>query len=176
MDLLEILKSAGGNKSLESMGRQLGIGGADTGRLVGALAPALLKGLQNQTRSAETLQGLERALASGRHQRYLDDPDQLSAPETKTDGDKILGHLFGSKDVSRSVANDAANSTGIDASLIRKALPILAGLAMGAMSKRAKTASGQLPSGGIGELLGSLAGTSTAGGLGDLLEKARKLF
>jgi hypothetical protein len=58
----------------------------------------------------------------------------------------------------------------------RIALPILAGLAIGAMSKRAKTTSGQLPSGGIGELLGSLAGTSTAGGLGDLLEKARKLF
>ena len=60
----------------------------------------------------------------------------LEADATRMDGNKILGHILGSKDVSRNVAAAAANDTGIDADLIKKALPLVAALAMGAMSKK----------------------------------------
>jgi hypothetical protein len=174
MDLMDLLAKAGGDASVRKMGQQLGLGGADTGKLIAALAPALLKGMQNQGKTTGGFSGLEKALASGKHERYLDDPDLVSASATKDDGNNILGHLFGSKDVSRNVAADAAASTGIDASLIRKSLPILAAIAMGAMSKNSGNTA-ESNTGGIGSLLGALTGGGTSG-LDGLLGMAKKLF
>jgi len=171
---MDLLAKAGGDASIRKMGQQLGLGGADTSKLVTALAPALLKGMQNQGKAASGFSGLEKALKSGQHQRYLDDPDLVSASTTKADGNNILGHLFGSKDVSRNVAADAAASTGIDASLIRKSLPILAAIAMGAMSKSTGS-SAESNTGGIGSLLGALTGGGPSG-LDGLLGMAKKLF
>jgi hypothetical protein len=99
-----------------------------------------------------------------------------------------LGHLFGSKDVSRQVANGAAAKTGIGADVLKRMLPMLASLAMGALAQRAAREPGgnvQLSpasGGGLMDLLGPLLGGgggvgglgggrpgSEGGGLGDLL-------
>jgi hypothetical protein len=175
MDLLEM---SGGGSSVTALAKQLGIGGADTSNLVEALAPALMRGLQKQTERPESMEGLTQALASGRHQRYLNDPDALTGDEALVDGNKILGHLFGSKDVSRNVAAQAAQETGLDSVLIKKALPILAGLAMGALSKKGQGTTGQPDSGILGGLIGSLlgGGNNSGGGLDDILGLAKKLF
>jgi Carboxypeptidase regulatory-like domain/Bacterial protein of unknown function (DUF937) len=50
--------------------------------------------------------------------------------------DGILGHIFGSKDVSRQVASRASAQTGISESVLKGMLPVVAAMAMGAMSKR----------------------------------------
>ena len=103
----------------------------------------------------------------------------MGSDDTRQDGNRILGHIFGSKDVSRNVAAAAAQDTGVDAGLIKKALPLLATLAMGAMSK--KTAAGRdigtsAQSGGLGPL-GDLIGLGgSKSGLDDILGMARKFF
>jgi hypothetical protein len=112
--------------------------------------------LTKSATDGDGLSKLRRALETGGHDRYIDNPESMLADETRVDGNKILGHLFGSKDVSRDVARTAEKDTGIDAGLIKKALPLLATLAMGAMSKKS-------------------AGGKTSG-LGDLLGMARKFF
>jgi hypothetical protein len=61
---------------------------------------------RSETRDAEGTSG-------GGHQQYLDDPSRLGAAETLQDGNGILGHIFGSKDVSRQVAAQASANTGI---------------------------------------------------------------
>ncbi|MCH9695461.1 MAG: DUF937 domain-containing protein [Gammaproteobacteria bacterium] len=157
MDLMDILKSAGGNDSIGQLASAVGLGSDDTGKLISALAPSLMKGLTKGTGSADGLSSLKRALESGGHDRYIDRPDLMGSADTRSDGNKILGHIFGSKDVSRQVAADAEKETGIDAGLVKKALPLLATLAMGAMNK--KTSAGQQSS-----------------GLGDILSMARKFF
>ena len=45
------------------------------------------------------------ALSSGNHGQYLDRPASLADPAAVTDGNGILGHLLGSKDVSREFAS-----------------------------------------------------------------------
>lgn len=137
-NLMELLESAGGAGSLQAMTKQLGLDSSDTSKLVGALAPALMRGLQKQTESPDSLAGLTKALKGGDHQKYLDNPDLVQASDTRQDGNNILGHIFGSKDVSRNVAAQAAESSGISSGLLKKALPIIAGLAMGALSKKEK--------------------------------------
>jgi len=150
MDLLDILKSSGGNDSIGQLASAVGLGGNDTSKLVAALAPALMGSLTKSAAKDGDLSQLRRALETGGHDRYLDNPESMHAEETRLDGNKILGHLFGSKDVSREVAKTAQQDTGIDAGLIKKALPLLATLAMGAMSK--KSSAGQ--NSGLGDLLG----------------------
>jgi hypothetical protein len=94
-------------------------------------------------------------------------------------GNDILGKIFGSKDVSREVADHASQNSGLDPSLLKKMLPILVMLVSGYMAKRSGTQQGGL--GGILEgVLGSLAGgsgkapspqvqRSSGGGLGTIL-------
>ena len=176
MDLLDLLKNTGGRDSMAEMARSLGLGSGDAGRLVEALGPPLTRGLSRQTDDPGGLDNLARALESGNHQRYIDNPQLMRDEATRIDGNKILGHIFGSKDVSRNVAAKAAGETGIDASLIKKALPLLAGLVMSAMSK--KTNAGRdigSASGGLGPL-GSLLGGGDGFGLDDVLNLARRFF
>ncbi len=180
MDLMDLLKATGGGDSIGQLAKTVGLGSSDTSNLVKALAPALMRGMQKNTEDDSGLAGLRNALETGGHDRYIDDPSLLSSEATRTDGNSILGHIFGSKDVSRNVAAVAAKDTGIDASLIKKALPLLATLAMGAMSKKSSAGRdiGKTVSGGglgpLGDLLG--IGGESSGGIDDILRMARKFF
>jgi len=178
MDLMELLKSAGDGNSIGELGGAVGLGSADTSKLIGALAPALMSGLQKNTASDDGLAGLKNALQTGGHDRYVDNPQLLRDEATRSDGNNILGHLFGSKDVSRNVAAHAAKETGIDAGLIKKALPLLAGLAMGAMSKKSsggREVGSSASAGGLGPL-GDLIGGGDGFGLDDVMGLAKKFF
>ena len=96
--------------------------------------------------------------------------DNVVSPEpTNVDaGNGVLGQIFGSKDVSRTVAGHAAEQTGIDPSLLKKMLPILAMLVAGYMAKQGGGEQG----GGLGGILGNVLGggqDSGGGGLGGIL-------
>ena len=175
MNLLDLIDSVGGQKSLGNLASSLGLDASKANDLVGALAPALMGGLKKQTSSQDGFAGLKNALQSGKHQAYLNNPESMSSPETEQDGNNILGHILGSKDVSRNVAAQAAQSTGIDASLIKKALPFIASLAMGAMSKSSNSGQSLSDSGSTGDLLGSLMGGDGID-MGDVLNLAKKFF
>lgn len=62
----------------------------------------------------------------------------MAEPQTIADGNNILGHLFGSKDVSRAVAGQAATKTGLGADVLKKLLPLVATMAMGSLSKQTR--------------------------------------
>ncbi len=179
MDLMDLLDAAGGGNSVGQLGKAVGLGSSDTSSLVKALAPALMRGIQKNTADDDGLAGLRRALETGGHDKYIDNPGLMAEDNTRTDGNNILGHIFGSKDVSRNVAAAASRETGIDSGLIKKALPLLASLAMGAMNK--KSAAGReigrsASEGGLGPL-GDLIGLGGSdGGLDDILGMAKKFF
>ncbi len=176
MDLMTLLRNSGGESSIEQLAGTLGLGSSQTRDLVGSLSPALVKILQQQAAMPGGLDGLKRALDSGKHEQYMDRPELMQSEATRQDGNKILGHLFGSKDVSRQVAAQASGQTGVDASTIRKALPFVASLAMGALSK--KFESGGDHGNSLAGLLGGLMDGDTSEGFGmdDVMGMARKLF
>ena len=78
-------------------------------------------------------------------------------------GNQILGHIFGSKDTSREVATKASQESGVDPSVLKKLLPIVAGaVAMYYMSRRRQggaTADAGSPSGGAGAPEGGILGS-----------------
>ena len=179
MDLMDLLKSSGGGNSVGKLADAVGLGSSDTSKLVEALAPALMGGLKKNTADDNGLAGLRRALETGGHDRYLDDPNLMGSDETRADGNRILGHIFGSKDVSRNVAAAAASETGLDAGLIKKALPFVATLAMGALNKKSsagRDVGASAQSGGLGPLGDLLDIGGGKSGLDDILGLAKKFF
>jgi len=181
VNILNEILSARNGATVEQLANQFGLGQDETRNAVASLLPALSAGIRRNATSGGGLESLLGALTKGQHERYLDDPKALSAPGAIDDGNNILGHILGNKETSRQVADQAAQTTGVSATLLKQLLPVVAGLAMGALSKR--TASGDLrnqltqnPGADLGEL-GSFLDMDGDGQIADdILNFARKLF
>ncbi|RDV06689.1 DUF937 domain-containing protein [Sphingorhabdus pulchriflava] len=165
MDMMEILKQSG---AIGSVAQQLGVNEQIAQAGAEALLPAILGGFkktaQAQPSGLDGLGGILGQLGGG----GLLDSVLSPEPTPIEKGNDVLGQIFGSKDVSRSVAGHAAEQTGIDSSLLKKMLPILAMLVAGYMAKQAGGEQG----GGLGGLIGSVfgGGQSQGGsGLGGML-------
>lgn len=181
MQLTDILSQLGG---LQSMAKELGISETQAASAAEALAPAILGGFKKQAQSqpggVEGLGGLLGQLGGG----SLLDQVLSPQPTDVSRGNDVLGQIFGSKDVSRAVAQNAASQSGLDPSLLKKMLPMLAMLVTGYMAKQsgAGAAAVDAPSsggglaGGLGGLLGGLLGgggaqgAQSSGGLASMLD------
>ena len=165
MDLTDILRTQGG---IDAIASQLGISTAEAERGAGALLPAILGGMGQQAAPAAEAPGGGGGLADILTQLgggALATNVIASEPTEIDKGNTILGQIFGSKDVSRQVAGDAAQSSGLDPATLKKMLPILAMLVGGYLSSRSGKGGGGL-GGIIGSVLGSMAGNQAGGGLG----------
>jgi hypothetical protein len=193
MQLMDILNQVGG---VQAMAREFGVTESQAASGAAALLPAILGGFkkqaQTQTGGLEGLGGLLGQLGGG---GLLD--NVLSPQPTDLNlGNDVLGQIFGSRDVSRSVAQHASRQSGLDPALLKKMLPVLAMLVAGYMARSAGSAGaaqagvggGALAQGGeapglgglgaLGGILGQLAGGTSpanagAPGLGALLDLNR---
>ena len=156
MNMLDSLLGDQAGGAVEQLGRQFGLDSSQTSSALGALLPAVAAGFQRNASSQDGLGALLGALGSGQHGQYLDDLQSLGRPSTVADGNGILGHIFGSKEVSRQVAQRASAQSGIGADLLKQMLPVVAAMMMGAMAK--KQAGGGVGQGGLGAALGSQGG------------------
>jgi hypothetical protein len=163
------------------LGNNFGLDENRTMSAVSNLLPALGRGLARNASMQGGLESLLGALTGGNHQRYLEDPSILSRQETIDDGNGILGHILGSKDVSRQVAQQTSERTGIGADVLKKMLPMVAALAMGALSRQNASAQsiapGAAPGEGLAGMLGQFLDANRDGSVADdLLGMAAKLF
>jgi hypothetical protein len=151
----QMLEALGGSGGLAQIARELGIDQQTAMTGAAALLPAVLGGFKKQAVSQpQGLEGLAGMLGGLGGGGLL---DAVLAPQATPvqQGNDILGQIFGSKDVSRTVASQAAGQTGLSADLLKKMLPIIAMAAAGMMAKGAAAQPGQ---GGLGGLLGQLMG------------------
>lgn len=155
-DILQmILQSQGGNAA-HNVAERFGVSDAQAGSAISALLPALLSGVQKNVGQQGGIESLLGALAGGGHQRYVEDRETLFREETIQDGNGILGHLLGSKDVSRQVASRASSQTGIGEDVLKKMLPVVATMLMGSLSKQTQGGTRAAAAGGDQGLLGML--------------------
>jgi hypothetical protein len=163
MQITDILAQAGG---LQAMARELGISEAEAATGAAALAPAILGGFKKQAQAQSSgIEGLGGVLGQLGGGSLL---SQVLAPEP-TDvsrGNDVLGQIFGSKEVSRTVAESASSQSGVDPGLLKKMLPMLAMMIAGylATQREAGTPAASSAGAGLGGLLGGLLGGSGGGG------------
>lgn len=161
MNVLDSIMNAGNGAAVRQLGSKLGLDETQTATALAALVPALSAGLRQNMQTPDGLSGLVGALSGGNHQRYIDDPEILGDTATVAEGNGILGHVLGSKDISRQVAAEAGAQTGLGAEVMKRMLPLVATMVMGAMSRQAAAggASPQTSGNGPGGLLEMLGGT-----------------
>lgn len=153
---------------MQNIDQILGSSGMDLGQL-GArfgLTP-------EQTRSA--LGSLMPAVLGGFHKQADNEPDGVAnaaglAEPNAAAGNDILGQIFGTKDVSRQVADHAADQSGVSSAVLKAMLPIVAAMVARYLATNGGTGAG----GGLGGILASVLGGDkpdrggTAGGLGGM--------
>jgi hypothetical protein len=174
MNMLDAILNANNGASVRQIGSQFGLPDDQTAAAIGALVPALAAGLQKNAASADGMGSLLSALAGGGHARYMDDPQALISPAAVEDGNGILGHVFGTKDVSREVAARASAQTGIGADVLKKMLPVVATLAMGALARQSTpVASGAAAPAGLnaGSLMNMLSATLDRNRSGSIVDE-----
>jgi hypothetical protein len=171
VNILEMMMDSQNRVQVQQLANNFGIGEDQVHAAMAQMVPALSQGIKTNISSGDGLGSLLNALQSGNHQKYVDQPHSLSDEMTVLDGNNILGHILGSKDVSREVASRASNNTGIDSGILKKILPVLASMVMGSLSKQASanktmdTTSSQ--SNDMLDMLGGLLDTNKDGSVVD---------
>lgn len=175
MQLTDMLAQTGGLRSISS---ELGISETQAATGASALLPLILGGFKKQaqadTSGPDGLEGMLDRLGGGTLLDNVLSPE----PTDVSRGNNVLGQIFGSKEVSRAVAQDASAKSGLSPDLLKRMLPFLAMAVAGYMAKQRKGA-GASTGGGFGDLFGSLTGGQRAapgtparsGGLGSLIDR-----
>jgi hypothetical protein len=172
--LMDAVLKAGGGSAVEMLGGRFGLPPAATRSALEALLPMVGGGLKNQAQAPGGLEGLLGSVLNPTHNQYGDNADMLARPGTTSMGNEVLGAIFGNnRDVSRTIATQAAQKTGLDAGLLKQMLPVVAMMAAGAMAKNASA-------GGLGNLIGAAMGgraqpqpqapSGALGGLANMLD------
>ena len=161
------------NSIKEQMAKQFGLQQDQANKAMEALMPAFTQGLKrNAAASPAGMASFMEALASGNHANYVNNPADAFSAKGMSEGNAILGHLFGNKEVSRAVAAQAEAASGVSQSVLKQMLPALAPLIMGGLFKQ-MTGQAQPTQqmqnafgGGSGGILGQILEQMMKGGLG----------
>ena len=192
MDVNQMLQQTG---AVDAISRELGVDPTTAQAGAVALLPAILSGFQNPVAAHSeaagsafpNMGGLGGLLGSigGLGGGGLLDNVTSDEPTQVDKGNQILGQLFGSKDGSRAIAASAAAESGVEPSLLKKMLPILAMVAAGYVMKQAAQGEGGL-GGALGGMFGkedsreagstSSSGTGSGGILDELIGAAGKFL
>lgn len=167
LPLMEVLMKAGNGDALQRMQENFDLDESDARNALAAVLPAFSKGLKNNTREPQDFGAFMQALSDGSHARYVENPAQAFDQAGLQEGNAILGHLFGSKQTSRAIADHAAGKSGVSASTIKKMLPAIAAMVMGGISGQADEKANMFGGGsGSGGIIGTILKEMMKGGAG----------
>ena len=137
MPLYDMMMNAQNGDAMQAMARQFGLNESQMEQAMAALMPAFSTGLKRNASNPMDMSNFLSALASGQHAAYFENMQAAFTPQGREEGNGILGHIFGSKEVSRAVAAQAEAATGIGQEIFKQMLPVLATSIMGGLFKQA---------------------------------------
>lgn len=154
---------------VQEAGASLGLDTDQISSAVSALLPALTAGITREEDEGTAGDLIARIRRAGETEAL----DDLGDPvET---GNDVLGQLFGNRDVSRAVAADAAQRSGIGEEALKRLLPVVAATLVSQLADRNDGQSAR--SGLLGGVMSALGGGQQSGGrLGGLGSLAGSLL
>ncbi|WP_127599345.1 DUF937 domain-containing protein [Nitratireductor alexandrii] len=136
LPLYDMIANAQNGRAMDLLARQFNLSQQQTQLALEALLPAFSQGLKRNAADPYGVGAFLSALSSGRHAPYFDDAANAFSAQGVAEGNGILGHLFGSKELSRAVAAQAAQATGLGQDVLRQMLPVIAAMVMGGLFKQ----------------------------------------
>ncbi|GAB4357144.1 MAG: DUF937 domain-containing protein [Oricola sp.] len=156
LPLFDMFMNAQNGDAVRQMARQFGLSQKQTQDALEALMPAFSTGLKRNASDPTGVGSFLQALSDGHHAKYFEDMAQAFSPAGIEEGNGILGHLFGSREVSRAVAAQAAQATGIGQEILKQMLPVIASAMMGGLYKQSTGQMNAMP--GFGAAQGNVIG------------------
>jgi len=130
----DLMRQAQTSAALDALARQFGLSGDQPQRTMAAFMPAFAMGLQQAMASSDPARVLQ-SMMSGGYQNFWQAAGNPFTAQAQQEGSKLLDQLFGSDEVSRRVARQAATYAGISADTMQQMLPLLAGILAGGTSQ-----------------------------------------
>lgn len=133
--LFDMFAQAQNGQAIELMAKQFGLAQEQMVKASAALMPAFSTAFKRNTTNPYDLGSLMTAISTGDYAKYFEDMKQAFTPQGVADGNDVLGQLFGSKEMSRAIAAQAAQMTGIGQEIYKQMLPVMASTLMGGLFK-----------------------------------------
>jgi hypothetical protein len=131
----DLMRQAQGGDGLENFARQFGLSPQQTNAAIAALMPAFAMGLQRAATDPGAMAQLFRVMSGGHFPNFWESPQQAFTPRARQEGKELLDQLFGSDEVSRRVAHQAATFSGVGVDVLQQMLPLVAGIVAGGLAK-----------------------------------------
>ncbi len=143
MSLLNTLLSGQNGAIVGQLASQFGLDNTQVEAAMKQMVPALSGGIKKQAQNPQAAQGIMQSIQN------TPAPANLGTQDIMAQGNEILGQVFGNKDVSRQVTGRAAEQTGIDQSILKQMLPVLATTVMGNLGGQPAQAANANPAQGL---------------------------
>ena len=140
MNILDAILNHQDGAAVQQLAQRFGLDNDQATSALSALVPQLAAGVHKNIQQPGGLDSLLGALTGGGHDQVMNDPSLLGQAASFDSGNGILGHLLGSRDVSRQVASSAASQTGLSSDVLKQMLPLVATLVMGALARQTSAA------------------------------------
>lgn len=139
----DLMRQAQGGAGFDNMARQFGLTPDQTQRAVAALMPAFIMAFQRQAMNPNAMTQLFQTMSTGHYPNFFESAAQAFSPQGRQEGKMILDQLFGSDEVSRRIAHQAAQFSGVGTEALNQILPLSAAILAGGITK-AMSAQGTL--------------------------------
>jgi hypothetical protein len=136
LPLFEMMMKAQNGDAMNAMAKQFGLAQEQMQQAMAALMPAFSTGLKRSAANPYDFSSLMSAAGSGTYAKYFEDMTKAFSPQGIADGNNALGMIFGSKEVSRAVAAQAEQMSGIGQEVYKQMLPVIANTMMGGFFKQ----------------------------------------
>ncbi len=136
LPLFDMMMQAQNGAAMDAIAKQFNLAQEQATKAMAALMPAFSAGLKRSTSNPYDFMGLMQSVSSGNYGKYFEDMSKAFTPQGVTDGNNVLAQLFGSQEVSRAVAAQAAQMTGIGQEIYKQMLPVIASTLMGGLFKQ----------------------------------------
>jgi hypothetical protein len=134
--LFDMMLRAQNGAGIEAIAKQFNLAQEQATQAMAALMPAFSSGLKRTTSNPYDFSALMSSMFSGAYAKYFEDMTKAFTPQGLTDGNAVLEKLFGSKEVSRAIAQQAEQFTGIGQEIFKKMMPVMADTLMGGLFKQ----------------------------------------
>lgn len=150
-----LLAQAQDGQVADNLARIYGISPTQAQQAIDAVLPAFQLGLERSAQSQAGMMGLLGTMARNPYAQAYENSGFGFSPQIREQGNDALAAMFGSPDVSRAVAAQAAATTGLSSALIKQMLPAIAAMVLGGLMKGGSSGGASNP---LQDLLGGLLG------------------
>ncbi len=171
INLFELMRQAQGNPA-EAMARQFGLSPPQAESAIDALLPAFALAIQRQLQDPQAWPKLFQAFAAAQQQTMMEAATQAFGGP-RTPANDVVGMLFGSNDIARQIAAQAAAASGLSPGILQQmqtdmATTIMAGVGKSLTEQgmnawaNAMSGGGANPFAAFGDMMGRMAGAGAS--------------